>query len=155
MMTDPPFDSGSCHLIVTDVSVMPEMSSGPRGGDGGSKIAIVLFSGLNFYIFERTILTFDDDGAALEGVGCADWIGGRDSEHVFGAFAQLLNGIRVDVTLDVGHLHPNHLLHVAFLNRVFGDFETTVVRGRFPFDGDGLFLDFLDLQRALGFARFV
>lgn len=155
MMIDPPFDSGSCHFIVTDVSVIPEISSGPRGGDGGSKNFMPLISVVVLYLFALTILTFDDNCATLKSVGCADWIGGCDSEHVFRAFAQLLNGVGVNVTLYVGNLHPHHLLYVAFLNHILGDFETSVVCGWFPFDGDGFFLDFLDLEWAFRFARLV
>lgn len=93
MMVDPPFVSGACHLIVTDVSVMPEISSGPRGGDGGSKNLHVLKYGSGYIFNYLTKLAFDNNGATLESVGCADWISGCDSEHVFGAFAQLLNSV--------------------------------------------------------------
>jgi len=52
MIADPPSDSGVCHLIVTEVSVMPEMSRGPRGEDGASEDS----KNFPFSVFPRNII---------------------------------------------------------------------------------------------------
>jgi hypothetical protein len=83
---EPPSDSDACHLIVRDVSVIPVISKGPRGGDGGSVVSTREHYKTLEHVVQLTILTLNDDCIAFQRFRVTDRIGRTHTEHVLRTF---------------------------------------------------------------------
>lgn len=84
---------------------------------------------------------------ALHRLGDANRIQCHDAEDILRIGQQLLNAVRVDVTLDLGHLNPHHFIRIALFNRVLGDVQAAVVHGRLPLQHHGVLLHLRDGHR--------